>query len=251
VSLLRKLGAMDVSTTSQPETLNGLIPSFRHASRKLVREWGFLRPSFADLPLSPAAVHCLIEIGDARDVPSCCSSRLRAQLRVTQEDLDGILSELTARGYIAPDDAVGDAFHGVLNTTWRITETGASTLRVINRYGQDQVSRALSEVPPGAATEIIAAIRLYTTALERAKVAAAVATPETSRPASPERLPSAPPTPPPPTRQVAVVAGYRPGLISSCLQMHMDFYNKVVGACHSIHAPPFPSYEYGGNLCFR
>lgn len=218
---------MDVSTASQPEPLNDFIASFRDASRQLVREWGFLRPVVADILLSPAAVHCLIEIGD---VHSRCSSRLRAELRVPQEDLDGILSELIAKGYIAPDNAAGDAFHGVLDTAWRITETGTSTLQAINQYGQDQVSRALSAVPPGAATEIVAAFRLYTAALERAKVAAAVATPENSRPASPKRLPSAPPTPPPPTRQVAVMAGYRPGLISSCLQMHMNFYNKAVGA---------------------
>lgn len=44
--------------------LSNLIQPLRDASRKLAREWGFLRPTFAGSPLSPAAVHCLIEIGD-------------------------------------------------------------------------------------------------------------------------------------------------------------------------------------------
>jgi hypothetical protein len=37
--------------------VNNLIPSLREASRKLVREWGFLQPTFAGSTLTPAAVH--------------------------------------------------------------------------------------------------------------------------------------------------------------------------------------------------
>src|SRR3954452_10560345 len=91
---------------SESESLRETIASLRSASRKLVREWGFLRSVFADSSLSPAAVHCLIEIGDMdtrdhnHDISSRCTSRLATELRVSPPELQRILSELVDAGCI-------------------------------------------------------------------------------------------------------------------------------------------------------
>ncbi|KAK4452965.1 acyl-CoA N-acyltransferase [Podospora aff. communis PSN243] len=229
--------ASDVITTPhKEEPLSNLIASLRDASRKLVREWGFLRSVFAESPLSPAAVHCLIEIGDAPDTQSCTSSRLSTELRVLPRELARILSELIASGCITVENARLSSIAG--DVAYALTPKGAQTLHAINAYAEGQVSRALAAVPAGTASDITAAFRLYTAALERARAAP---TPESSRPASPTQLPIPPPvltpslpipTSPPrqtSTRNVTIAPGYTPTLISSAVQMHMSYYHTRIG----------------------
>jgi len=219
---------MEASALSNPpskdESLGTAIASLRDASRRLVREWGFLRSVFANSSLSPAAVHCLIEISNARTTQARRPSHLHAELRVSREELEPILSDLIASGSIAVDDEFSDASG---DAAYRLTDTGAQMLRAIDEYAQDQVARALAMTStPGAAADITAAFRLYTTALERART---TATPDSSRSTSPGTVPTAIPQALAPARTVMVAAGYRPGIVSSALQMHMDYYHGAVG----------------------
>lgn len=221
---------MELSSYSQPqplksEPLRETIASFRDASRKLVREWGFLRSVFAGSSLSPAAVHCLIEIGDARDdIASRSALHLRTELRVSQAELERIGAELINAGCITPDP---DA------STYSLTPTGSHTLDAVNAYAEDQVSRALAAVSPASVSDITTAFRVYTAALERARAAP---TPESSRPGSPLTLTLAKPPPvlpPPPVqnsqRDIRIHAGYFPGLIAASMQMHMAYYHARIG----------------------
>jgi ribosomal protein S18 acetylase RimI-like enzyme/DNA-binding HxlR family transcriptional regulator len=236
--------ASDVITTpTKGEPLSDLIASLRDASRKLVREWGFLRSVFAESPLSPAAVHCLIEIGDAPDIQSRTSSRLSIELRVLPTELARILSELVASGCITVDHARLSSTPG--DAAYTLTPKGTQTLHSINAYAEGHVSRALAAVPAGTASDITAAFRLYTNALERARAAP---TPESSRPTSPAAqlsisppilspplpIPTSLPIPasphiPAPSRNVTITAGYTPTLIASAVQMHMSYYNTCIG----------------------
>ncbi|KAK0633544.1 hypothetical protein B0T14DRAFT_418423 [Immersiella caudata] len=197
------------------ETLSDSIASLRDASRKLVREWGFLRSVFAESPLSPAAVHCLIEIGDVPDALPRSSSRLSVELRVLPTELARILSELAASGCIAVDHERLSETPG--DVAYKLTAKGIQTLNAINAYAENQVSRALAAVPAGTASDITAAFRLYTTALERAR---AVPTPESSPSLPLQQTPA---------RNVTIAPGYTPTLISSAVQMHMSYYHTRIG----------------------
>ncbi|KAK3906849.1 hypothetical protein C8A05DRAFT_40397 [Staphylotrichum tortipilum] len=192
------------------------VPSLREASRKLVREWGFLQPTLNHFPLSPAAVHCLIEIGDygRRAFPDLC-----AELNVTPTRLAYTLDELASCGAMtrnppaANPDGFSDADRG---ETYSLTPAGETTLREINAYAQAQVTTALAAAPPGAGANITAAFEAYAAALERSRPNWAVPTPDITPAATPE-----PPTP----ATVDIVAGYRPGILARTLEMHMDYYH--------------------------
>lgn len=183
------------------------VPLLRETSRKLVREWGFLRSTFSPFPLSPAAVHCLIEIGDygRRAFPD-----LSAALKVTPTQLSRILSELVSSGTIKKDhhpagqERQTAAGH---EENYSLTPAGAKTLDDINAHAQLHVTNALAATPPGASADITAAFQAYAAALER------------SRPYQPEG-PHGPPLPP----AVAIVPGYRVGILARTLEMHLDYY---------------------------
>ncbi|KAK1757518.1 hypothetical protein QBC47DRAFT_399858 [Echria macrotheca] len=202
---------------------NDLIAPLRDASRKLVREWGFLRPTFAGSNLSPGAVHCLVEIGDNHVGRF---SDLCNELKTSRKQLTHILSELAHDGSIVVDKPRDGEKEGMLpdpEATYRLTPAGALKLNEINAYAQNQVMKALATAQPDAAANITTAFRLYATALEQARLAEAVTTPGESRPATPE-LTTGPPAP-----SVTISRGYRPGLLGRTLEMHMNYYHKTVG----------------------
>ncbi|KAK3394827.1 hypothetical protein B0H63DRAFT_444927 [Podospora didyma] len=208
------------------ESLQDLVSPLREASRKLVREWGFLRPSLAGSVLSPVAVHCLIEIGD-RNVHTI--SRLCSDLQISEGQLRRTLEELISRGDITPEQQlqVGEED----TTTYCLAAQGAQTLRSINKYAEGQVTKALAATPPGTGTDITTAFRIYAAALEAAR----------RDEVTPPRTPvSTPPAPTPdellipslvaqvPTN-VTIVTGYRPGILGRPLEMHLDFYSRQMG----------------------
>lgn len=197
--------AMAFSPLSSPapmETGTGCaVLPLREASRKLVREWGFLRPTVTPFSLSPAAVHCLIEIGDydRRSFPDLCT-----ELNVAPAQLSRTLAELISSGSIQTEGKKGSLSTGD-HDVYTLTEAGARTLAEINMYAQEQVTRALAAVPPGAGASITAAFLAYATALERSKPREADVAPA-------------------PSPSVSIVAGYRPGILARTLEMHLDFY---------------------------
>jgi ribosomal protein S18 acetylase RimI-like enzyme/DNA-binding MarR family transcriptional regulator len=188
--------------------VNNAVLPLREASRRLVREWGFLRSTLAPFPLSPAAVHCLIEIGDygRRVFPDLC-----AELNVTPTQLSHILAELVSRGTVKRElHPSGQA------EAYSLTDAGRQTLAEINAYAQDQVTKALAVAPPGAGANITAAFQAYAAALER------------SRPITPAITPAATPEPQAPPA-VAILPGYRPCILARTLEMHLDYYHPRNG----------------------
>ena len=197
---------------------NDPVLSLREASRKLVREWGFLRPTPIPFPLSPAAVHCMIEIGD---YGRRCFSDLCAELKVPPTQLSRTLTELISRGIAQrepnPTSQEGQVTAGHEHT-YTLTPTGVSALAEINAHAQDQVTKALAAAPPGAGANITAAFQAYADALKRSRPSQVDITPDITPTATPEPpQPSQPPT-------VSIVAGYRPGILARTLKMHLAFY---------------------------
>lgn len=202
-----------------PPIPGDLIEPLRDASRKLVREWGFLQPTFAGSRFSPGAVHCLIEIGDrkVRRFADLCN-----ELKVSRRQLLQLLSELLSHGSIAIDIA-GPA--DAPEATYSLTPAGAQALSAINAYAHNQVTKALATAHPDAAADIAAAFHLYAAALERVRLTESVSTPDDSRAVSPELAP----LPAVPHPVVTINRGYRPALLARTLELHMNYYCRTVG----------------------
>ncbi|KAM7190646.1 hypothetical protein V8F20_009663 [Naviculisporaceae sp. PSN 640] len=212
-----------------------LITSLRAASRKLVREWGFLRPTLAGTALSHVAVHCLIEIGDRS--PRALSE-LCTELRVSPDDLKPAVAELLSSGNIttAPKPTIRSSSEGeeVEQQTeedqyYSITSTGQETLNEVNAYAQNQIAKALQIAHPTFGTDITTALGLYAAALEATRLVEANPTPEYTPIASPARvLPTNPLSKPEPPTDVRIVSGYIPGLLGRTLEMHATYYWDLV-----------------------
>ncbi|KAK3996474.1 acyl-CoA N-acyltransferase [Cladorrhinum sp. PSN332] len=204
------------TTTPSPENLD-LVNPLRDASRKLIREWGFLHPTLAGAgtDLSPGAVHALIEMGDygRRDFSELC-----AELKVTQTQLATILSELLSAGHIKLDNNDNN------KETYSLTPPGLQTLTAITTYAQNQVLAALAEAPPGAGPNITSAFRIYATALERARAASSISVPT---PATTPIQTSNPFHSPPAQQSLTIIPGYRHGILARTLEMHMDYYGPL------------------------
>ncbi|KAK4044563.1 hypothetical protein C8A01DRAFT_31352 [Parachaetomium inaequale] len=200
------------ATPLEPRLIKDPVLPLREASRRLVREWGFLQPTFTPFPLSSAAVHCMIEIGDygRRAFGELCS-----ELKVTPAQLSRILVELVSSGAVRRDQG-GQVGTGPDEELYSLTVAGSKTLAEINAHAQDQVIKALAAAPPGAGASITAAFQAYAVALERSR-------PSHQADPTPDITPAATPEPPAPSA-LSIVAGYRPGILARTLEMHMDYY---------------------------
>lgn len=212
-----------------------IIPSLRAASRKLVREWGFLRPTLAGTNLSPVAVHCLIEIGDRS--PRAVSE-LSTELRVSPDDLGPVVTELLASGNIAavqcssyPTCTIEEGQEKE-DDQYSLTPAGQAMLSRINAYAQNQVAKALQVAHPAFGTDITTALGLYAAALETARLVQANANPTSELSpiaAIPRSRALTPPGPTPSSSSVRIVTGYLPGLLGRTLEMHATYYWGLVG----------------------
>ncbi len=200
-----------LSSTALPGRgpLDDPVLPLREASRKLVREWGFLRSTLTPFPLSPAAVHCLIEIGDygRRAFPDLC-----AELRVTPAQLTRTLAELALTGSVRRDSYLENQDGQEGEDTYSLTTEGSKTLGEINTHAQAQVTKALAAAPLGAGASITAAFQAYATALELSRPGETPFTLGINQSAAPE------------SPLVTIVSGYRPGILARTLEMHLDYY---------------------------
>jgi GNAT superfamily N-acetyltransferase/DNA-binding MarR family transcriptional regulator len=180
---------------------DAIVPPIRSASRQLVREWGFLRPTVAGTSLSASAVHALIEIGEhgARSVPELCGT-----LRIDTTAARGAVQELRTAGHLAPQETSNATDALVL------TPHGVETLAAINAHASSQVHKALQMLAPEDSAVVLKGLQAYASAL----------------------LQSAPPAgDSAATRadEIRIVAGYRPGMLGKTLELHARYYARVSG----------------------
>lgn len=170
-----------------------LVEELRSVSRAMVRELGFMGGDFAGTPLSPSAVHALIEMENggvtARD--------LGARLRLEKSSISRMLRKLVDAGEIKEEASENDSRIKMLS----LTEAGRKRVAEIHAFARGQVTEALSRLKPGQDRRVLEGLRLYTHALC----------------AKPAGNASAP---------VQVIQGYRAGLVARIVEMHALYYAR-------------------------
>ena len=175
-----------------------LVEPVRDAARRLVRELGFMQSTLAGSGLSPSAVHALIEIGRHG---TRTGAELAAALALEKSSVSRLLARLCDGGLLRP----GPARDG-RERPLALTRKGRATLAAIDGFARGQVAEALAKMPPPERIAVADGLSLYADALAGRRGA-----------------PAADGDP------VAIVAGYRPGLLGRCAEMHARFYARHAG----------------------
>lgn len=174
------------------------IEKIRHASRRLVRELGFMESTLAGANLSPSAVHAIIEVGAGR----CANARDLAQtLRLEKSTVSRLLKSLIADGYLTERQDDRDTRMKHLTLTRR----GQACLAGITDYAVDQVALAISHLSEREVATVASGLETYAAALAASSDKTFDAT------------------------TAHIRQGYQPGIIGRMLQMHAEYYARTVG----------------------
>lgn len=177
----------------------------REASRRLVRRLGFMEEGLAGSGLPASAVHALIEIGAA----GRCTARELADLLVLEKSsVSRMLRKLVDRGLVEEGRGAADGRTKPLS----LTAKGEATAAALHDFARRQVSQALARLGPRERATVTAGLGLYAQAL------AAPGTADADRPL------------------VTIEAGYRPGALGCCAELHARHYARASGFGRSFEA---------------
>lgn len=170
-----------------------VVEDIRTLSRRMVRAWGFMGGAFAGTDLSPSSVHALIEI----EAGGLTARELGTRLQLEKSSVSRLLGKLVTLGDVkeTPDEADGRA------KLLSLTAEGRSRVAAIHAFARRQVVEALGRLGAGEERVVLDGLRLYSAALEGG----------------------------PDVQPVAIVPGYRPGLIARVTDMHMRYYAREHG----------------------
>jgi DNA-binding MarR family transcriptional regulator/GNAT superfamily N-acetyltransferase len=171
-----------------------LVEPIRDASRRLVRELGFMKPVLAGTGMPPSAVHALIEIGAGR---AATGGELADILHLDKSSVSRMLRKLVAAGVLSEGSSAADGRAKPLS----LTPTGRETLAAIDAFARVQVKAALATLPPEAASVIHRGLATYAQALAA----------------------------PAPRPEIRILPGYRPGVVGRCAELHATYYARTVG----------------------
>lgn len=174
-----------------------LIEEIRVVSRTMVRDLGFMGGDFAGTDLSPSAVHALIEI----DKGHVSARDLGLLLRLEKSSVSRMLRKLVTSGDVKEEAADEDARVKRLS----LTPLGKQRVAAIHAFARAQVTHAISRLTPGQDRTVLEGLRLYANAL------------------------AAPTSNALPASRIALVRGYKPGLIARVTDMHARYYSRESG----------------------
>lgn len=177
------------------------IDDIRAASRTMVRELGFMRPTLAGTPYSASAVHAMLEI-DARGAAT--AAQLVGVLGLDKSSVSRMVAKLAAGGEITETAADEDARLKQLS----LTAQGRALIKKIHAYGRNQVTSAMAHLNPSQQQAVAQGLAEYARALQARHE---------------PQIPGAV------TPSVEIVSGYRPGLIGRIAEMHAAFYARHSG----------------------
>jgi DNA-binding MarR family transcriptional regulator/GNAT superfamily N-acetyltransferase len=189
------------------------VERLRDASRRLVRELGFMRSTLADTALSASAVHAVLELGRR---PGLQARELAQLLRLDKSNASRQLCKLEELGFVErivnPRDARSAFLH--------LTRAGRALRDRIDAYATQQVSRALQHLQTVDQQTVTRALGLYADALAATQEGAPVCA-ENGKTAEGETLfkPEA----------GAIVEGYAPGCVGDIASLHARFYAELAG----------------------
>jgi DNA-binding MarR family transcriptional regulator/GNAT superfamily N-acetyltransferase len=175
------------------------IRDIRDASRRLVRELGFMRPTLAGTNLHASAVHAIIEIGQGREITAADLANI---LNLEKSSISRMVRKLIDAGEVAEAVCNQDARSKLLS----LTEHGRETLAKINAFARQQVCRAVGPLSPSVRKSISAGLATYARALEAQRCGPTVLSPE-----------------------VSIRSGYQTGLVGRCVEMHARDYAEAAG----------------------
>ncbi len=175
-----------------------LIEPIRDASRRLVRELGFMRDGLAGVDLPPSAVHALMEIA-ARD--GVTGGELSDLLGLEKSSVSRMLRKLVGTGMVMEMTGGADGRVKPLS----LTAAGSSTVAGIHDFARRQVAGALAQLAPVQQQTVEEGLRLYANALSAGRR-------EAGAPAA-----------------ITIEAGYRTGALARCTEMHARYYARTVG----------------------
>ncbi|MEN5158699.1 bifunctional helix-turn-helix transcriptional regulator/GNAT family N-acetyltransferase [Achromobacter spanius] len=176
------------------------IDEIRSASRTIVRELGFMRPTLAGTAYSASAVHALLEI-DAQG--GVAAAHLVSALGLEKSSVSRMLAKLLAAGDIAESASAEDARLKQLT----LTGQGKALVKKIHAYGRNQVTSAMAHLNPSQQQAVAQGLSEYARALKASRGAPSAAARDT----------------------VQIVPGYRPGLVGRVAEMHAAFYSRHSG----------------------
>ncbi|PVB63365.1 helix-turn-helix domain-containing GNAT family N-acetyltransferase [Labrenzia sp. 011] len=176
-----------------------LVKDIRAASRKLVREFGFLDKTIAGTDLSGSGVHAIMEIGLH---PGLTARDLAVRLKLEKSTVSRLLKTLEKRGEIELARSQTDRRAFGLS----LTAAGQETFRAIDRFGEQMTRGALSRVKGISAATVAGSLAAYAEALS-----------------SPEEAPQAP------RSAFEIVEGYQTGMIGDVAAMHARTHGGIVG----------------------
>lgn len=137
-----------------------LVLPLREASRRLVRELGFLRPTLANSGYGPSAVHAILEIGKT---PGVQARDLATTLRLDKSSMSRQLTKLESAGLVRREPASDDARSYYLF----LTDVGQSLRNQIDRYASAQAKEALRQLKTADQQALVRSLSLYVEALNQ------------------------------------------------------------------------------------
>lgn len=180
--------------------LDDTVTPIRDASRRLVRELGFMKPTLAGTEFSASAVHTLIEIGGRG---SLTSGELSDVLNLEKSSVSRLVRKLVDAGELMESVSGADSRIKPLS----LTAKGQQTLAAIDTFAQEQVNAALSNLSPDSHATVRDGLAFYATALESSRTGV-------------KSLEAHP---------ITIETGYRPGVIGRAAEMHGRYYARTVG----------------------
>lgn len=171
------------------------ILSVRDASRRMVRQLGFMRPTLAETDLSPSAVHALIEIGNE---PGLTANQLGQRLILEKSSVSRMLGKLLERGLVCEAASDADGRSKILS----LTEAGRAMLADIDLFANRVVGQALHVLNGETRRQVVQGLSAYACALK------------TVRGDTTLEHESA----------VEIAAGFKPGAIGRIAEMHGRYY---------------------------
>jgi DNA-binding MarR family transcriptional regulator/GNAT superfamily N-acetyltransferase len=172
------------------------ILAVRDASRRMVRELGFMQPTLAETDLPPSAVHAIIEIGNAG---AMTANRLGQMLMLEKSTVSRMLARLAERHLIEERPSDTDGRAKILS----LTPDGHVLLGDINRFANLRVGKALHFLNGPARQRVVAGLAAYAEALR--------AVHDREDPAAPA---------------IDIHEGFLPGAIGRIAEMHGRYYSR-------------------------
>lgn len=183
-----------------PNDDTSLIDAIRAASRKMVRELGFMRATLAATDYPPSAVHAIMEIGARR---SLTAAELADFLNLEKSSISRMVRKLIEAGELKETVSRGDARAKPL----ALTPRGRRTLAAIHAFGRQQVTSAMVHLTARQQEAVVHGLTAYAQALEDHRLGKRAA----------------------PENQIQIERGYIPGVIGRVVEMHASFYARKAG----------------------